>query len=278
MKRLTMNRLAISTAIASLAALLAVGCAAKRPPSELVDARAAYGKAQVGPATQANPSGLYSAKQSLDEAERKFHDDPGSAETRHLAYLAHRKAILAESQARTAIAQQQQAQAQAALAQLERARLDQGEGKAVDAQSEARAKAEQKAREAWQDLAAFAAVKDGERGRVITLSDSVLFATTRAELMPTAEERLEEVALAMKQLEGRKILIVGHTDNVGSDAANKELSQKRAEAVRAYFASHGVRPDLIRAEGHGEKEPISSNDSPETRASNRRVEIIIAPR
>jgi outer membrane protein OmpA-like peptidoglycan-associated protein len=253
------------------------GCAAKRPPPELVDARAAYGRAQIGPATQTNPAGLYSARKSLEDAEHKWHDDPGSMEARHLAYLAHRKTLLAEAQARTTIAQSQHYQAQVALAQLERARLDRAEGK-LETQADRLAKAERESQEAWQGLAAFAAVKEDARGKVITLSGSVLFESNKADLMPTAKERLDEVVTAVRQHEGRHIVVVGHTDNVGTEKSNKELSQRRADAVRDYLASKGIRPDLLRSEGRGEAEPIASNDSPETRANNRRVEIIIEPK
>ncbi len=265
-------------AIAALALLLvtSAGCAPRKPPPELVDARAAHARAQVGPALQMNPAGLYSARRALDDAERKWQDDPGSEEARHLAYIAHRKALLAESQARTAIAQSQTVLAQAALAQLQRSALDRAEGK-LDAQAERLAKVQEEMREAWQGLAAYAAVKDEARGKVISLSGSVLFASNKAELMPTAMERLDEVATALKQYDGRRILVVGHTDNVGTDKNNMELSQQRAEAVRDYLAGHGIKPELIRAEGRGEAEPIASNDSPEERANNRRVEIIVEP-
>jgi UDPglucose--hexose-1-phosphate uridylyltransferase len=55
------------------------------------------------------------------------------------------------------------------------------------------------------------------------------------------------------------------------------LAAAELHQQREYLAAHGVRPDLIRAEGRGEAEPIASNDSPETRANNRRVEIIVEP-
>jgi outer membrane protein OmpA-like peptidoglycan-associated protein len=268
----------ISMVVGALSLILVVsGCATKRPPPELVDARAAYDRAHLGPATQMNPAGLYSARKSLEDAERKWHDDPGSEEARHLAYLAHRKTLLAESQARTTIAQAQNYQAQVALAQLARARLARAEGK-LETQADRLAKAERESQQAWQGLAAFAAVKDEARGKVITLSGSVLFESNKAELMPTAKERLDEVVAALKAYDGRPLAIVGHTDNVGTDQSNKELSQRRADAVRDYLASKGIRPDLLRSEGRGEAEPISDNNSPETRANNRRVEIIVEPK
>lgn len=92
------------------------GCMSTRPPQELVDARAAYARAYVGPAAQANVAGLYDAKSALDEAETKYADDPTSEEARHLAYLAHRRILLAETNARATIAAGQRARAEYALA------------------------------------------------------------------------------------------------------------------------------------------------------------------
>jgi hypothetical protein len=84
-------------------ALLALGaCAAKQPPQELVDARAAYERARVGPAAQANANGLAETRRLLDEAEERYR--AGSDAARHIAYVAHRRALAAEAEARTASA------------------------------------------------------------------------------------------------------------------------------------------------------------------------------
>lgn len=96
--------------------LLLSGCMSSRPPQELVDARAAYARAYVGPAAQANVAGLHDAKRALDEAETKFADDPSSEEARHLAYLAHRRVLLAETNARATIAAMQRAQVERTIA------------------------------------------------------------------------------------------------------------------------------------------------------------------
>jgi OOP family OmpA-OmpF porin len=68
--------------------------------------------------------------------------------------------------------------------------------------------------------------------------------------------------------------IVGHTDNVGSDKFNQELSEKRANAVRDYFIANGISLDRLTARGMGEMDPIASNENPEGRAQNRRIEFI----
>jgi hypothetical protein len=117
-------------------ALALGGCMSTRPPQELVDARAAYARAYVGPAAQANVYGLHDAKRALDEAEAKFAEDAASEEARHLAYLAHRRVLLAETTARATIAAEQHGRAEHTLASV-KARM-----KREDAQpNEERAKA-----------------------------------------------------------------------------------------------------------------------------------------
>jgi len=73
----------------------------------------------------------------------------------------------------------------------------------------------------------------------------------------------------------RKLTIEGHTDSQGSSAFNQDLSQRRANAVRSYIISRGYPSDLVVAQGIGKDRPVADNTSPEGRANNRRVEIII---
>jgi hypothetical protein len=123
--------------IACLALVALAGCISTRTPPELADARAAYARAYVGPAAQANVAGLHDAKRALDDAEEKFSDDPASEEARHLAYLAHRRVLLAETNARAAIAADQRARAEQALAAA-RARTKLHEGERTDDREKAR--------------------------------------------------------------------------------------------------------------------------------------------
>ena len=80
----------------------------------------------------------------------------------------------------------------------------------------------------------------------------------------------------MQKVKGRKVEIIGHTDNVGLRATNQGLSQARAEAVKAYMASHGINGDLLTASGQGSDRPVASNETSEGRARNRRIEFRIA--
>lgn len=112
-----------------------------------------------------------------------------------------------------------------------------------------------------------------ERGLVMTLSD-VLFDTGQATLKPGAYAPLDRLAAVLKDHRDRKVLIEGHTDDVGSDQNNLSLSERRAQAVQASLTQRGVDRSQITALGKGENFPIASNDSAAGRQSNRRVELI----
>ena len=122
----------------------------------------------------------------------------------------------------------------------------------------------------------IASVKQDTRGTVITLSGGVLFASAKYDLLPTAQVNLSQVADALTKSEpDDKIMVAGYTDSQGGQAYNMELSQHRAEAVRSFLVSHGVAPDRVTAQGFGPSQPVADNSSPEGRADNRRVEIVV---
>jgi OmpA-OmpF porin, OOP family len=101
------------------------------------------------------------------------------------------------------------------------------------------------------------------------------FASGRAEITPAAAAILDTAAQSILQVPGVKIGIAGYTDNVGSAAANQGLSQRRAEAVRAYLVQKGVPAAQLTATGFGPANPIASNDTDEGRATNRRIEFTV---
>ncbi|MCU1281726.1 MAG: Flagellar motor rotation protein MotB, partial [bacterium] len=150
------------------------------------------------------------------------------------------------------------------------------------ARAEARADEERAARAraetAMHRLERFATVKEEARGRVITLNGSILFATGTARLLPAARLRLDEVAEALRSERGAHFTVQGFTDSRGSEARNLRLSQARADAVRDYLLNRDVAAERVRAVGKGEEEPVASNATPDGRANNRRVEIIISRR
>lgn len=134
---------------------------------------------------------------------------------------------------------------------------------------------EKRTAEAMAALAALAAVREEERGLVITLSGGVLFQSAKATLLSSAKEKLNQVADALLTVRTRKLIVEGHTDSRGSASYNQGLSQRRADSVRDYLVQRGYPADLIQARGNGEGSPIADNASAEGRANNRRVEIVI---
>jgi outer membrane protein OmpA-like peptidoglycan-associated protein len=264
-------------------------------PQELVSAREAYQRASTGRAAQAAPAQLHVANEALAKAEQSFQENPDSYQTRDLAYVAERKAEMAEATASIVIEQKSQTQSKSdyqatqgniisnTKQDLNKTRMEltasehSGEltAEQLSAEKAARAAAEKQAADAQAALAKLAAVKQEPRGMVITLSGSVLFASNQATLLPEARTRLDQVADVLLTTRERNITVEGHTDSQGSDSHNMDLSQRRADAVRSYLIQRGYEADRIKAHGLGEGQPIADNASVEGRANNRRVEIVI---
>jgi len=106
-------------------------------------------------------------------------------------------------------------------------------------------------------------------------TQGILFESGKSELKPESTPTLKSIAAALKAHPDLKVEIEGHTDNVGSAAANMTLSQARAEAVKAALTSdYAVSADQLTAKGYGDTKPVAKNTTPEGRANNRRVEIV----
>jgi OOP family OmpA-OmpF porin len=93
----------------------------------------------------------------------------------------------------------------------------------------------------------------------VDLSTDVLFEFNKATLMPAGQQRLDEVAKNAQGANVEQVRIVGHADRIGSEKYNQDLSERRAQAVRDYFAQKGANPQSIQAEGKGESEPVTGN-------------------
>jgi outer membrane protein OmpA-like peptidoglycan-associated protein len=106
---------------------------------------------------------------------------------------------------------------------------------------------------------------------------NITFAFNDASLQSQFYPVLDEVARTLSEYNQTVVEVAGHTDNVGSDAYNQELSVRRANSVAAYLQSHGVMQQRLITVGAGESRPIASNDTEEGRAQNRRVEITLVP-
>jgi outer membrane protein OmpA-like peptidoglycan-associated protein len=287
----------ISTIAVVISFLGATACASSTPTPELVNARQAYDRARTDPTASLVPDSVLSAKQALDKAEAVHNSDPQSDSEKSYAYVAQRRAELALALGDNAKAKQQADAAAAhytelqdklrtsAVAQLgaERTQVSQL-GSALQqsqtglaAETDARKAAEARAARAMESLNKIAQVKEEARGMVITLSGQVLFVTGKSELLPAAQDQLDQVAKALKDQGDIKPMVVeGYTDSVGSDSNNLTLSKNRAEAVRSYLVSKGIPTDKITSVGKGKANPVASNDTPDGRANNRRVEIVIA--
>ncbi len=113
-----------------------------------------------------------------------------------------------------------------------------------------------------------------ERGLVMTLSDYV-FDPGAVKLRPDVLKYLDRLIEFVNQDRSKPIRIEGYTDDRGSDKLNQQLSERRAEAVGAALIQRGVDAKRVSAEGRGESNPVASNDTPDGRARNRRVEIIV---
>ena len=291
---------------------LFIGCATVAP-NELVNARSAYQLASQGPAEQLVPAELHKAHEALVLAEQSFLKDPDSQKTKDLAYVAQRKSEqagalgamaadkaskdkanadfrkkqteivkqgkqdLSDSEQRTAAAQAE-IDKQAAVKEVKDksdAEFQKQQAEIVKQGRQDLSDSEQRTAAAVAELAAIAAVKEEERGLVVTLSGGVLFRSAESTLLSSAKVKLDQVANALLAVRARNLIVEGHTDSQGSESYNQGLSQRRADAVRDYLVQRGYPADRIQARGKGKGSPIADNASPEGRANNRRVEIII---
>jgi outer membrane protein OmpA-like peptidoglycan-associated protein len=256
---------------------LFIGCSASLPPQELVDARLSYQHASTGQAVQLVPAEVHKAKTALDLAEKSFLDDPDSYKTIDLAYVADRKSMIADALAIT-YAENLATEKAKKDYEVTQAEIMKNTSEQLSIEQKARIDAEKIAADALADLAKLAAIREEERGLVITLSGSVLFASNQSALLPAAQDRLNKVADALLKTKERNLTVEGFTDSQGSYEYNMVLSQKRADVVRSYLISRGYPSNLIQANGIGEDRPVADNNSAEGRANNRRVEIVIDQR
>lgn len=117
--------------------------------------------------------------------------------------------------------------------------------------------------------------RETDRGLVVTLGD-LLFETGKSDLKGGASSNLNKLAAFLNEYADRSVLIEGHTDDVGSDETNFNLSQRRANSVQSYLVGQGVAASRLSTSGLGEGSPVAGNDTATGRQQNRRVEIIIS--
>lgn len=112
---------------------------------------------------------------------------------------------------------------------------------------------------------------------ILTMPSGITFGFDKSDVQPSFQGTLNQFASTLNQYPSTFIDIVGHTDSVGEEAYNQQLSQRRAQAVSSYLVNRGVVSQRLVVRGVGEGFPIATNSTEEGRAQNRRVEILLSP-
>jgi chemotaxis protein MotB len=115
------------------------------------------------------------------------------------------------------------------------------------------------------------------------VAGDLLFPEGGYQLSPNGQAALSQYVPRLKTLQNAKVVVYGYTDNLAVGPAleqagiknNIDLSSRRADNVVAYFRSQGVNPSILSAKGFGDTHPVASNDTPQGRATNRRIEIVL---
>ena len=280
----------------TLAAAFLAGCAAPKNPS-LDEAHNSYNSASSNPQVASLAAlELKEAGDSLNKADYALKQGEKTATVNQLAYIAKQKIAIAEQTAKRKTAELAVTNAGTKRDQVRlearTAEADAAKQQVTDLKETAELQAEDLAAanvNAQQDQALIAQqalqlkelnaqklnAQQTQRGLVITLGD-VLFSTGKAQLKSGGARNVQKLADFLKQYPQHKVLIEGYTDSTGSDSFNQELSERRANAVRAALSDSGISADRITTRGYGEAFPVAGNDTAASRQMNRRVEIVLS--
>jgi outer membrane protein OmpA-like peptidoglycan-associated protein len=267
------------------AALIALvgGCSTTAEPNATLDrAHAGYRSLQADPqSAQTVPTEMAQADEALRTADAAWTKREEKAAVEHLAYLAQQRVAIARETAATRTSEKVAATAKAgadankARADLAAARqntqdktVELAVTKAVAQQDRARAT------DLEVQLKELNA-KQTDRGDIVSLGD-VLFESNRAEMTGSGRRDMGRLVAFMKEHPKRTALIEGFTDSQGGAAANVDLSQRRAMAVRDALVVQGVFADRLSTHGYGDAHPVASNATAAGRQMNRRVEIVLS--
>jgi len=262
--------------VAAVAAALGACASAPPPNAALETARAQVAAAEADPnVAQYDALDLQAARQDLAAADaaNAHRDKP---QTDQMAYIAAQTARLAQERAAAKAYDARVAQGTAerdriqAMARAREANLAVAERNEAVAQRNAAAMQSAQLQAEIDQLKA----KQTDRGLVLTLGD-VLFDTGRATLNPGAAMKLDRLAAFLNEHPDRHVQIEGFTDSVGTDAYNQDLSERRADAVKAALTMRGIDPSRVGTEGYGKAYPVASNSDSGGRQLNRRVEVVI---
>ncbi len=133
---------------------------------------------------------------------------------------------------------------------------------------------DQQAKELKQNIPGAIVRREGE-GITVTFASGLLYDFDSDRIRDDAAKNLRALAASLDKYPNTDLVIVGHTDSLGSDQYNQDLSERRANAAGAYLSSQGVARARIKTVGRGETEPIAANDTDSGRQLNRRVEVAI---
>ncbi len=214
-------------------------------------------------------------KQAQDAQARADEDARRRAEAEKAkadADLQRSQALLAQQQAMAQAQAAQQAaedaERQKQQAQMQAQEADREKQEAIQQKEELRARLLAQLNQVLQ-------TRDSARGLIVSMPD-VLFAFNKYNLKPEARERLAKISGILLAYPDLKLGIEGHTDSIGSDEYNLQLSEKRADSVRGYLVSEGVKPDNVTATGLGKADPVADNSTAAGRQLNRRVDIVVS--
>ncbi len=135
-------------------------------------------------------------------------------------------------------------------------------------------KMDRQAEQLKQTIPGAEVIREGE-GIIVKFDSGILFDVNKSDLKAAAMSNIQNLAKSLKDNPETNVLIIGHTDNTGSDDYNAKLSERRAEAVKTFAMNQGVAGSRLNTQGKGENEPIADNSTEDGRSKNRRVEIVI---
>jgi outer membrane protein OmpA-like peptidoglycan-associated protein len=256
--------------------------AVKQKAEEDANAKiAADKKAAEEREAKARADALAEAKRRQDAEQARSQAEAAKADAERMkqeAEKAAQEAALQKQEADrarvAALEQQQAAQAAAELAARERSAAQAEAEKARQAAAQAEAEKAQLRAQLLAQLNSILQTRDSARGLIVNMSD-VLFDTASYTLKPGAREKLAKISGIVLAHPGLSLQIEGHTDSVGGDEYNQQLSERRANSVRDFLDEQGVPGPSITARGFGKTQPVATNDTPEGRQRNRRVELVV---
>lgn len=211
--------------------------------------------------TENAPLALFQAGKIYDLS----HHAKDKEEAEHMAYLLDRELTVVEESAKE---QMLKDKIKTLEAEKQKALLDAKESELLLLKKQM-----EQTKEKLKELEELNA-KQTNRGLVLTLGD-VLFETGKSNLLPGSQRAIEKLVEFLQDNPERKVLIEGHTDNVGSATYNLDLSLRRAQAVKDALIEKGIDESRLQAHGYGETYPVAPNNDAGGRQRNRRVEIII---